>query len=208
MDDRLYLSLNPYVALIMAINDNDGIWDKDSSVMIKPIDIYEVVNGLKNVIRDIIDTKNMFWYEKTHNGTELKLSGELARKSQRLVKLYGGDGHILMIPARVPVENDELAEGVAVAINKSATVIGLPIQQAEHLLYIMDKIDIHLYSQMIMNYVVNCYGKHSNVEPKELKTSIVFSKPVVQEEVDVVSTLDTSKKQKDVFDSSGLERLI
>jgi hypothetical protein len=167
-------------------------WDRSQSVMITPYNIHSVIRGFKKII-DNVYNGNIFVVTKNNKIISYK---EEVDKNIVLINLIGGTGGYIQLVPGVVLDEDGLEyEGVIVYLNKSDNFTTLPIDYIESLYYILSKVDIELYGQTLMNYVISYYGEiPKKINKIEKKPTLDFSIP------GGVCTSNFNKEEKNILE--------
>lgn len=91
---------------------------------------------------------------------------------------------IIMKPVVLYDDRDVSYEGVRIFINKLDNFVDLTIDMFEGLVYTMEKVDLFLYSQEIVNFVTSHYNKIQDEEVKRAngyKRKQIDFKPQVEQ---------------------------
>jgi hypothetical protein len=194
---KKYMRLDPSVFLTLECKDSnkESAWDASRSVMITSNNISLLIVAMKKVLSAIY-TKDVFSMKK--NGTII-LNSDIANQYIETVQLNTSNA-LKIMPSVIYDDNDISYEGVVILVNNNANIISLPIQFYEALIYVLEKIDIFSYSQLLINYVVSRFNIDEiiNKEPthsSETQNRVDFSKPVIES--------NKPQKQDDLF--LGLE---
>ena len=154
-----YLTLNPSAYLSLDINNKEEEWDKSKSIMITQRNIYQLIKNFKimldNMYKDDIFAMN--------SKGEIIIYSDMVNKY--IIKIYnlGLNQRMIIKPAIVYDENEVSYEGIIMYINNSDNFVELPIDAFESLFYTLSKIDIHTYSQQLLNYYVSCLDKEEDL---------------------------------------------
>lgn len=188
-----YLRLDTYAFLTIDIMEH-GEWDPSKSIMITPINLPSVISCMKTIIHDIYNEK-IFAVKKSG---EIVIYSDLADKFTQHVPLLNSQSALVIKPAVVYDENEVSYEGVYMCINKIDNIIDLPIQLFESIVYILERIDLFAYSQLLLNYVASYYGEDDKTSQPTIvpRKRITFDKP---QEGKVTSNFKPSNDDDDIF---------
>lgn len=168
---KRYLKLEPSVYLTLELVSDT--WDKTKTVIITQNSIYGIVCNMKQMI-DNIYNENIF--ANKSNG-EIVAYKDMVDKYTRRMVVSGTNQQIMFRPAVIYDENELTYEGVELYINRLENKAELTIESFEALYYTISQIDLFQYSQLILNYFTNYYGKKyvSSDAPKQTKQKISFT---------------------------------
>lgn len=170
-DGGKYLSLD--IQSFMTLELTEGEWDKSKTIIIDQKNIYQIIKGMKKIIDDIYDRdKGIFAIKKNK---ETVIYKEQAERST--VKLYNlnYNQRMVLTPAIVYDENEVSYEGVVMFMNKSENYVEFPIDAFEALYYCLEKADLFVYSQELVNYFIAAL-KGEKVELKEIEITVKSKK--------------------------------
>ena len=148
-------------------------WDKTKSLMITPHSIYKILKPLKEC-RDAIYNNDIF-YISTSKG--LSIYADEAEKFTRTTKMNKENQSLFIKPALLFDENETSYEGVYLYLNKIENLVELSIEELDALVYILDKVDMFVYSQALLNYFVNSKTDMPSTDNINQSTKPVLNTP-------------------------------
>lgn len=197
MKGNKYLKIDLQSFLTLELND--GQWARDKSIIIDQKNIFQLIKGFKRVL-DGIYNGNIFAMTKSK---EIVIYKEQQEKYTEKIFNLGGVQKIIVRPAIIYDDTDVSYEGVVIHINRYDNFVELPIDAFEALLYTMEKVDLFVYSQQLLNYYMSCVKdqkvelKETTIEPKNVKTK---KQHVLFTQEDVKSTLVKESSPEEFFD--------
>lgn len=170
-----YVKLDLQSFMTLEIIGDFGDWDASKSLLIDQRNIYQITKGFEEM-RDNLYKKDLFFMDKKKN---IKIHSDLI--DDNTVRIFNSQSNqrILLRPAVIMDDQDITYEGVIIYINKTENYVELPLDAFESLVYALEKVDMYLYSQLLLNYYVTmCKEKEKEDKPKAVVKSNVFeSKP-------------------------------
>lgn len=142
----------------------DGNWSKDKSIIINELNLAKVVKGFKNVHKNVYDG-DIFAQDKLGKVIIYK---EKAHECTEHIRL--GTQNILLQPAIILDDSGLTYEGVIMYINNTENYVEMPIDWFDGIIRTLDKIDMFMYSQALLNFYV------SFKDNKELMESVEVNK--------------------------------
>lgn len=204
MKGNKYLKIDLQSFLTLELND--GQWAKDKSIIIDQKNIFQLIRGFKRVV-DGIYNGNIFAMNKNK---EIIIYKDQQEKYTEKIFNLGGNQKIIVRPAIIYDDTDTSYEGVVLHINKYDNFVELPIDAFEALLYTLEKVDLFVYSQQLLNYYMSCV-KDQKVELKETtvetKTTVQKKQHVLfaPDQEEVKSTLIKEPTTEEFFDFNKKE---
>ena len=152
-NEKTYITLNNPGYLIMEIpKHSDQIYDPSRSFLIGQGNIGSAVKAMKSVLKNIY-TQEIFALQ----GNKVIVYEDMSKKYTEKVSIPRLNQNLLIRPAVIYDENEISYEGVNIYLNNSNNVASLSIEEFENLVYTLEKIDLFVYSQLLVNYVVSFY---------------------------------------------------
>lgn len=158
-----YIRINPRPFVIIDISSNlmnkgEG-WNTNQSVSLNKYYLFRLIQGLRRLIKEFIEIKNLFYYRDgiltVNNDLSEKMAIHIPTTSSKIIRIQ---------PTVVPdEENPELFyEGCIFFINTMDNFAYLTYTEIEYLLYELNKIDMTSLSMHLIE-IVHIY-KNENVE--------------------------------------------
>ena len=156
-DDKTYIKLTPYtfLTLDMYIEDLDF---KDTNIFISQSSLVQVKNGFKRMLDNIYRQKIF-----AMRNNEVITYPDMVKKYTEVIKLVDISKAIVIEPSVVYDENEVSYEGVTIYLNRKDVFTQLPISESESLVYARDKVDLFIYSQLLINYFKSKENNSNNV---------------------------------------------
>ena len=190
-----YLSLDIQAYLTLELKRDE--WSIDKWVMINQTNIVHIIKGFKKMLNAIY---NEGIFANTKGNKIILYKDKVKEHTQKIFNL-GNNNRLMISPAIVYDDNDTSYEGVIIYLNKTDNYTQLPIDAFESLIYSLEKIDIFIYSQEILNYYMSCL-KDQKIELQPNVTTF-RQHPILTKPKEVVtSTIIKTNTDKDFF---GLE---
>jgi len=172
LNGNIYVSLNPRTCI--TIEKYSKEWDKSKNLLLNEVQLQSVINGMKKIIKNIYE-KNIF--ANKPNG-EIIIYSDEANKCSEIVRFVNSTNILLLKPSVLVDENDVTYEAVTMYINRVENDIQLSIGSFESLYNILSKINLFMYSQLLINYVFSVYSEDDETNVVVHKTNkIDFNKP-------------------------------
>lgn len=167
-----YLKLDLQSFLTLEFIDKEDDWSQDKSIVINERNIFQITRGVKECIDAIYDG-GIFAVDKDKN---IVIYADMVEKHTVQIYNIGGNQRMVLKPTIVYDENETSYEGATLYINKSDYSIDLPIDVLESMHYILNKIDLFLYSQALLNYYMMSL-KEEKIQVKEVNMNTKTSSP-------------------------------
>lgn len=190
-----YLSLDIQGYLTLELKRDD--WSPDKWLRITQANIFHVIKGFKAMLNSIY-TGDIF--AVTKGKKTIMYKGKVNEHTQNLNNL-GTNNWLRISPAIIYDENDISYEGVILYINKTENYVPLSIDEFESLLYALEKVDIFLYSQEILNYfMLSLKDQKLEIQPTFKKVFNKSDHPIFNKEAEEVkSTIFKEESPKEFF---------
>lgn len=150
-----YLKINVFPFLTLEITDNE--WSKDKTIMITQSNLFQVVKSFKRLLSNIYNG-NVFAINKQE---EIVIYKDKVNEYTEKIFNLGFNQRMIISPAIVYDENDTSYEGVVLYMNITDNFITIPIDCFEALVYTLEKIDLFVYSQELLNFYMNLDNKQN-----------------------------------------------
>jgi len=148
----LDININGFLTLEVPKNEENA---NNRSFMIGVGNIGTVVNAMKKVLKSIYD-EPMF----VNEDKKVVLDKELAIKHRQCINIPRLSQGLIIIPAVIEDDNEVTYEGVFIYVNKMSNLIKLSIDEYENLVHVLDRSDITLLSQSLLNYYISFISGH------------------------------------------------
>lgn len=187
-----YLSLSYFPMVILEINDKNVPWDRKSKIVMTSKNQLQLITGLKKAI-NILYRKDTYYYD---NGT--LCLGNITETEITRVYNAGESNKLVIIPNIVSDTDTNQYEGVRIFINDTSVFVDLTIDEIESLVYSLEKIDLFLYSQGLVNFYIGYLNKDIIVDQikdgKKTKSLFATNNPSEEKEssVKVIGSLKDS----------------
>ncbi len=195
-DGQSYLSLDLQSFLTLEIRD-EREWSPHKTIVINQRNINEIIKGMKKSL-DAIYNDNIFAFN-----TNDEIIAYSDKVKQHTVKLFniGNNSRLVIQPAVIFDEDEQITyEGVVIYFNSTKNRVELTIQAFEALYHTLDKIDIFVYSQTLINFYINFINKVEVTETevaKKPKKRKHLLENIDREEV--ISTVSKNNKEVEDF---------
>lgn len=192
-----YLTLNPSVFLSIDVIDKENNYgfDKSKSLIITQKTVFRVIMFFRRLVKSMY-TKDLF----ITKGNEIILQRDVAENVKELLQVSQNNA-IVGIPAVIYDENEISYEGVHLFINKTSNLIPLTFTELETLLYMLEKVDLFQYSQLLLNYYVSYYRDELRKDNQSVCSNRGNDKFIWEDRQSTV-TANFSKEKEDIM--SGL----
>jgi len=160
-----------------------GEWSKDKVIIIDQRNLYQIIKGFEKCLDGIY---NGGVFAVTKNNKIVIYSDMVEKHTVRIFNI-GGNQRLVLKPAIIYDDSDVSYEGVILYINKTENFVELPIDAFESLYHTLTKIDMFVYSQMLLNYYVAAL-KNEKVELRQV--TVENKKPQRR-----VSVFETEQKE-------------
>jgi hypothetical protein len=193
-DGKSYLKIDMQSFLTLELLDQS--WSKDKTIIIDQKNLCHLIKGCKNILNNIYK-EDIFAVEKKSN--QLIMYSDMVEKYTEKIYNLGSNQRVLIKPAIITDENETTYEGVMIYINKTDNFVELPIDAFEALVYALEKIDLFVYSQQLINYYI---ASNEKVDVKEISMNSTTTNkkqhPLFKDE-EVVVQGNLNKKDEDPF---------
>jgi len=143
-----YLKINVFPFLTLEISDNE--WSRDKTIMITQSNLFQIVKSFKKLLHNIYKG-NVFAMNK--NQEIIIYKDKVVEYTEKIYNL-GYNQKMIISPAIVYDENDTSYEGVIIYMNTTNNFVTVQIDAFEALVYILEKIDLFVYSQGLLNFYI------------------------------------------------------
>lgn len=191
-NDYLRLNPNPYVILdITSYMDKGEGWSSSRTVTLNRYYLFRFLQGLKRIIIDFQNHKNLFYYQNN----ELVVDNSVADEITISIPTAGSKT-IMMKPCVVPDEESSTGnvyEGCIFYINNMENFAYLTYTEMEYLLYELSKIDMSSLSLQLITIV----KQFENQESEKLMAPASSQEAVDSEiEISTPSSVTIIKKNQ------------
>ena len=148
-----YLNLNYFPMVVIDFIDRSIQWDRNMKIIMTSKNQHAILSGMKKMIKIIYDTDIYYLLDG-----KLKM---YSLEDKHVVKIFnaGNNNNIILMPS-VVIDNDgKEYEGIRVMINKTMYSVDLSIDEFEALYFNLDRIDMFVYSQILLNYFITYMQK-------------------------------------------------
>lgn len=200
--DNTTLNINPTIGLSFNIDIGERVFS-NNSIFITNMNMNNVIRGFKEILKQMYTNNKLYTVDSRG---KITLYGDEAKKATVLIKLFDGKGFISLTPSIVEDVNGQTYEGVNMSINSISNTIGLPIDYLESLYYLLNKIDLNVYGQLMVNYMESRYSNIDNDpiykltpvnrETSTRKPSVNFTEPIAEVTANII------KKEPDILTRS------
>lgn len=139
--------LNPNAFLTFEYKE--GTWTRDKSILVNELNLVKVVKGFRKMHNNIYNG-GIFAQDK--NG-KVVIYQDRARECTEAIRL--GTQHMLLVPAIIEDDSGLTYEGIILYINNMSNYVELPIDYFEGIVRKLEKIDMFVYSQLLLNFYMN-----------------------------------------------------
>ena len=143
----LDINIGGFLTLEVPKNEENA---NNRSFMIGIGNIGNVVAAMKRVLKAIYE-QPMF----VNENNKVVLDKELANKYISTINVPRLSQGLIIIPAVVEDDDGVTYEGAFIYVNKMANIIKLSITEFENLVYLLEKADITVLSQLLLNYYIS-----------------------------------------------------
>lgn len=195
-DEYINLDINSFITVEFkdpAANSAD--WDPSRSILLTERNMIYMVKGLKLMTHILTEGKMFAIREKTK---EVVMYSDIAKDNIVNVFNLGRSQRVSMEPAIIYDDEDLSYEGCILYINKTANGIEMTTDELMSLYYVLDKVDMFAYTQLMINYYVASEGKMDEVNQKVIRKRHPLDIPPVTE----ASVHSTVQKEKPSLDST------
>lgn len=156
--------LNPNAFLTFEYKE--GTWTRDKSILVNELNLVKVVKGFRKMHNNIYNG-GIFAQDK--NG-KVVIYQDRARECTEAIRL--GTQHMLLVPAIIEDDSGLTYEGIILYINNMSNYVELPIDYFEGIVRKLEKIDMFVYSQLLLNFYMNfdrnaCSNSEVKMIPKK-----------------------------------------
>lgn len=168
-----------------------GTWSKDKTILINELNLSKVVKGFKNIHKNVYDGEI---FAQNKQGKVI-IYNDRARECTEHIRV--GTQNMLLQPAIITDDSGLTYEGIILYMNNMDNAIELPIDWLDGIIHVLDKIDMFMYSQALLNFYIAYQGsdKSNTIETK--------SSPAKDKTFELRGSKSTLVKNEDVF--KGLE---
>ena len=188
-NNNKYMKINVFPFLTLEINDKE--WSKDKTIMITQSNLFQIVKSFKKILNNIYHG-DVFAMNKQEEIVIYK--DKVIEYTEKIFNL-GYNQKIIISPAIVYDENETTYEGVVIYLNTTSNFVTLPIDCFEALVYNLEKIDLFVYSQMLLNFYMTTLKNNEKENNEPVKR---FNNKNIFKDKEFTSTKGITKN-KDIF---------
>lgn len=199
---KTYMNLDIQSFLTLEYRDKNVAWDRSQSIVINQRNLHVIVNDMGKMIKHIYG--NDVFKHDAAKGHSVVYAEDIEKYTVRMYNLTANQ-RIVLKPAMIMGDSEEMYEGVIMYINNSDNVVELVVDAFESLYNTLKRIDLFLYSQSIVNYYAACIetGKikvgedDAPAEQPKPKKHPLTAPPKVEEPPQTTSSIP--QKKEDFF---------
>lgn len=190
-----YLKLDLQSFLTLELRREE--WSKDKSIIINQRNIFQIITKFKSLLESIYNG-GVFALNKDN---EIVIYKDKVEEYTQKIYNLGGNQRMLIKPAIIYDENEVSYEGVILYLNKTENYAQLPIDAFESLVYTLDKVDLFLYSQLLVNYYMSYLSKKSGggENNSSKQTTTKSAHPCLVEEPETKGNIFKKPSEKEIF---------